>query len=645
MKFLLLLLVAGVSPAACADQDADFLAARDAYRVGNSVKLAQLAKPLKNHPLEIYLSYYQLKLNLDATPAEPMLAFLARPEDSPLLDALRSEWLKVLGRQHRWELFNIVYPRLLNEDVGVTCYALQYDLQTNPSKALPAAAVRLLWLTAKPQPDSCDEVFSAAFATGLLTEADAWQRFRLSLEAGNVSLARDINERLSDIHQVAPDQLTRAASDADRYLSKAVLNKANEGERMVALFALQRLAKQSPDLALTKWQALASFFTVPELQYFYAALGYEASRQQDPRALQWYKLAGAQALNDAQAVWRTRAALRQLDWAEVSRSVQAMSAELRLDPAWRYWQARAWQAQGKPNEAMKLFAPLSDEFNFYGQLANAELASTPSLTAIKPRFEPSKTELDSLAKSIGAQRTLALYRLDMRVDARLEWIWLLRNFNDQELLTASEFAKRNEMFDRAIGAAEKTVFTHDFSLRYMAPYRDALKEHIVENGLEEAWVFGLMRQESRFATSARSSVGAAGLMQIMPSTARWVAKQLGLKSYRDHLIAQLDTNLKLGTFYMKNVLNSAGASPVMASAAYNAGPGRARKWRGDQALEGAIYAETIPFDETRDYVKKVMSNTNYYAKQFGAPTRSLKDRMGVIAGKTVENQKAIPDEK
>jgi soluble lytic murein transglycosylase len=189
------------------------------------------------------------------------------------------------------------------------------------------------------------------------------------------------------------------------------------------------------------------------------------------------------------------------------------------------------------------------------------------------------------------------------------------------------------------------VFTHDFSLRYMAPYRDALKEHIVENGLEEAWVFGLMRQESRFATSARSPVGAAGLMQIMPSTARWVAKQLGLKSYRDHLIAQLDTNLKLGTFYMKNVLNSAGASPVMASAAYNAGPGRARKWRGEQDLEGAIYAETIPFDETRDYVKKVMSNTNYYAKQFGAPTRSLKDRMGVIAGKTPENQRAIPDEK
>jgi soluble lytic murein transglycosylase len=159
-------------------------------------------------------------------------------------------------------------------------------------------------------------------------------------------------------------------------------------------------------------------------------------------------------------------------------------------------------------------------------------------------------------------------------------------------------------------------------------------------------VYGLMRQESRFALGAKSTVGASGLMQIMPSTARWVAKKLGLHSYRDNLIHQLDTNLKLGTYYMKNVLSSAQDSPVMASAAYNAGPSRARKWRGEQALEGAIYAETIPFDETRDYVKKVMSNTMYYARQFGnVPTRSLKQRLGVIAAKTAENQQAIPDEK
>jgi soluble lytic murein transglycosylase len=221
----------------------------------------------------------------------------------------------------------------------------------------------------------------------------------------------------------------------------------------------------------------------------------------------------------------------------------------------------------------------------------------------------------------------------------------VRNFDDRELLTAAEVARRNGMYDRAIGAANLTVATHDFGLRYLAPYRDALKPHIKEHGLDEAWVYGLMRQESRFASVAKSHVGAAGLMQIMPSTATWIARKLGLKNYRRSLLDQVDVNLKLGTYYMKTVLSWFDDSPVLASAAYNAGPSRARRWRGELPMEGAIYAESIPFDETRDYVKKVMSNTMYYADQFGAPQKSLKQRMGIVAPKSTDNQQAIPDEK
>jgi soluble lytic murein transglycosylase len=302
-------------------------------------------------------------------------------------------------------------------------------------------------------------------------------------------------------------------------------------------------------------------------------------------------------------------------------------------------------AQGKSAEAMKVFAPLSNEFNFYGQLANEELTKNAVAGNIQQPFQVNPQVLDRVASSAGVQRTVALYRLALRSEATKEWAWAIRDFNDQELLTAAEFARRNQMFDRAIGAADKTVSTHDFSLRYLAPYRDALQPHLIENDLDEAWVYGLMRQESRFASVARSTVGAAGLMQIMPATARWVARKMGLHDYRDSMLTDLNTNLKLGTFYMKNVLSTFDNSPVLASAAYNAGPGRARKWRGDSALEGAIYAETIPFDETRDYVKKVMSNTAYYATQFGAPWRSLKNRLGTIAARTPDNQRALPDEK
>lgn len=696
-----------ISTSVYANDDADFLAARDAFRVGNAKKLAQFAQRLKKSPLEVYVSYYLLKLDLEKADVTTIKQFLARPEDSPMINRLRIDWLKQLGKKQQWDLFDAEYPRVLNEDTELTCYLLQSKLRNHTDIALRDA--HGLWFTGKGQPESCGIPFDAAIAAGVITEKDIDERMHLALETGNVSLAKQLATKLTGKYAVSHLALDSAASDADRYLDKleleihkstttkpvaiveapahAVANDAKkattdcgnvlsnltdcgltttlvpsdvaiaptitkthpamaaQGQRVVALFALQRLAKQSSDLASYHWAKLAAYFPVNEQQYFYSWLAFEAARKLDDRALQWYKLAEDAPLSELQSAWRVRIALRAQDWPEVLDSINQMAMQQQKDGAWRYWKARALQKLGSPLEARNLFAPLSTEYNFYGQLAMDELANTPVMSAATPIYKPSKEAVAEMMQLPGVQRTLALYRMSLGADALEEWRWMLRNFNDRELLTAAEVARSNEMYDRAIGAAEKTVNVHDFSMRFLAPYRDALQGHIRDNGLDEAWVYGLMRQESRFVTHARSNVGAAGLMQIMPATARWVAKRLGLKSYRNELIHQLDTNLKLGTYYMKTVLAQFDDSPVLASAAYNAGPGRARQWRGSQPLEGAIYAESIPFDETRDYVKKVMSNTLYYAYQFGAAPRSLKQRMGVIAGKSLENQQPVPDEK
>jgi len=417
---------------------------------------------------------------------------------------------------------------------------------------------------------------------------------------------------------------------------------ASEGQRAIVLFALQRLAKQSLELASAHWMKIAPYFPAPEQNYFYGRLAYEAARDLDDRALQWYKAAANTPLNEQQSAWRVRAALRALDWPEVLASINAMGEQQQRDAAWRYWKARALQAIGRSVEARNIYAPLSSEYHFYGLLAGEELAGTPVMSEAVATYKADSGAIAEMQALPGVQRSLALYRMGLRNEALEEWRWLVRNLNDRELLTAAEIARRNEMYDRAIGAAEKTVNVHDFSLRYLAPYRELLQEHIHEHGLEEAWVYGLMRQESRFVSSAKSGVGAAGLMQIMPTTARWVANKLGLKSYRNKLIHQLDTNLRLGTYYMKSVLSQFDDSPVLATAAYNAGPRRARQWRGNRTMEGAIYTETIPFDETRDYVKKVLSNTMYYAIQFNAPSRSLKKRLGVVPGKIEDNLQNMP---
>jgi len=635
--------------------DTDFIAAHDAFLAGDTAKLERYARRLKNSPLEAYVSYYQLRLSLENADAKSLGSiegavhnFLSRPDDTPLIDQLRVDWLKLLGKKQQWDLFDAEYPHLVNEGTELTCYALQSRQRSQELAVLRKA--RELWFNGKGQPESCGPLFEAALTAGIINEQDVSKRLRLTLESNNVSLATKLAERLDDTYPGLSAALKSAAADPDRYSEKLTQRNAGEGQRIITLFALQRVAKQSPDLAAARWAKIEAYFPLTEQHYFYGRLAYEAARNLDARALQWFNAAAYTPLDDYQSAWRVRAALRAQDWIEVLASVNRMSEQQQRESAWLYWKARALQALGRPVEAREIFAPLSGEYSFYGQLAGEELADSTVISETMPTYKPDQQAIVAVSALPGVQRTLALYRVGLRSEALEEWRWVLRNFNDRELLTAAEIALRNKMYDRAIGAAEKTVNMHDFSLRYLAPYRADLQVHIREHGLDEAWVYGLMRQESRFSVGAKSDAGAAGLMQIMPGTARWAANKLGLKSYRNALIHQLDTNLRLGTYYMKTILSQSDNSPVLASASYNAGPSRALQWRADQPLEGAIYTETIPFEETREYVKKVMSNTVYYANQFGNPPRSLKQRLGIIAAKTADNppadnQIAIPNGK
>ncbi len=634
MKYLLFALLL-MPVAASADQDADFLAAREAFRVGDEARLEKIAERMKNSPFEPYVTYYQLHLQLDARNRAPIKEFLSRPDDTPVIDQLRGEWLKQLARKQQWDEFTAEYPRLLESDDEMVCYALQARRINNENLVLQE--VRSLWFNGKGQPDSCVTLFEAALAAGVISEQDVWQRVHLALEANNIALAKQLSVRLSAPRRLPAGTLESASIHPERYLQKVKLAKANEGQRLVALFALLRLAKQTPQLAYRQWGRLADFFDKDEQHYFYGWLAYEAARNLDERALIWFRAAGDIQLNDAQLAWRTRAALRAQNWHEVWASIASMSPRQQHEGAWRYWKARAWKTLGREEDAQELFTELSREYNFYGQLAAEELGSSPAAGMMSVSYQPTSAEIDTMLAQPAMQRTLALYQMGLRTEAAKEWSWVVRKLDDKQLLVASEIASRNEMYDRSIHAADRTMRLHDFNLRYPAPYRDTLQGRIRENNLEEAWVYGLMRQESRFVTQAKSDAGAAGLMQIMPATARWVAKRLGMRDYRKALISQLETNLKLGTYYMKNVLSSLDNNPVLASAAYNAGPARARQWRAEKPLEGAIYVESIPFDETRDYVKKVLSNTVYYAKLFDQSTLSLKQRLGTIAGKSSED--------
>ncbi len=642
MRFVLLLLLA-LPACALADQESDFRTAREALRVGNAARLDKVAERLRDTPLELYVTYYQLRMHwgVKATPA--IKEFLARTNESPVVDQFRGEWLKYLGQRKSWDEFAEEYPHLVNIDDELTCYALQLREQTDATGAL--AEARKLWFSGDEMPDSCTPLFADAMKQGVIAEADVWQRMRLALENNDTSLARELIKKLPKAQMFPAAELSMAARNPRRYLEKTKFENAGTGRRLAGLFALQRLARQSPQIAFARWEHVANYFTEEEQRYFFGWQGYAGAQAHDERALTWFSVAGDAALNPRQLAWRTRAALRVQNWREVWESINAMTPQQQGEGVWRYWKGRALKVLGRPDEAEALFTELSREYNFYGQLAAEELGAAPGSGMSAAHYLPGEADIETMQALPAIQRTLLLYRMDMRTEAAKEWAWATRNFSDQQLLVAAEVARRNEMYDRSINAADRTVQLHDFNLRYPTPYRESLQDNLHKHGLEEAWVYGLMRQESRFAAKAKSDVGAAGLMQIMPDTARWVARQIGMKGYRKGLIHQLDVNIKLGTYYMKTVFRQFDDNPVLASTAYNAGPTRARQWRGTQPLEGAIYVETIPFDETRDYVKKVLSNTMYYSKLFGQTSKSLKQRLGVIEAATDKDQRSQRDER
>jgi soluble lytic murein transglycosylase len=471
---------------------------------------------------------------------------------------------------------------------------------------------------------------------GRFSVEDVWRRVRMLLENGQLGAARRALVHLPASEKPDDWQFNQAATAPKSFLAAPPRSIDKRAAREMTLFAVLRLARTEPETAAEMLRGkLSARLPAEEVKYLWGWLAYEGARRLMPEAHEWYRLADLATLNDEQLAWRVRAALRAADWQAVRDATDRMSVAARQDPAWTYWYGRALGAQGRDDGARAYYLRISGQPNFYGLLASEELGAMAGVP--EPFHVPSDAQVEAARSNPGLARALELYRLDLRTEATREWVFTIRSMTDAELLAAAELALRAGVFDRAINTADRTAHQHNYKVRYLAPYKEVFNEHARTLGLEEAWVLGLVRQESRFIVKAKSSVGAQGLMQLMPATARWVAKRNNVRDFSPGRVAEVPINVALGTGYLKMVLDELG-HPVLASAAYNAGPGRARRWRDARPLEGAIYAETIPFNETRDYVKKVMSNTMYYSQLIGGKLVPLKDRLGQIPARAASER-------
>lgn len=629
----LFLVIATHAVAQTANGDAQFLLAREAFRAGNAVRFERAAASLGDHELAPYIEYYRLKMNLEQAEDAETQNFLQRHEGSYVAERLRTDWMRVLLRKGRLSDIETEYAKLAAPEQDVVCMSLQARLARKDKAALDAA--QPLWLNLLEPPEACRTVLETLISERRVLADDVWKRIRRQFEANRINWARVTMANLPASQMPETKQIDLVIHHASSYLIKlpAKWHESLLGRELAAL-AVQRVAMNAPDTAASLLESIQSKMQDSERQWAWSQIGLNAAKRHMPQATSWFAKAGSTPLSEEAAEWRTRAALRALDWAAVRSSIEAMPAELAARPEWVYWLGRAYKAGGRMTDAQALFEKISTQPDFYGKLANEELGR--QITALPKTSEPTEEEKAKAAQNPGIRRALALFQLDLRYEAVREWNHALRGMKDRDLLAAADLARRHQIYDRAINTANKTISEHDYRLRFLAPYADQVRPAAKNQSLDEAWVYGLMRQESRFITNARSSAGASGLMQLMPATARWVARKIGIKDYHHGRVNDTDINLLLGTSYMRMVLEGLGNHPVLASAAYNAGPGRARKWQDVKPLEGAIYAETIPFDETRDYVRKVMTNTVIYAAMLEKRPQSLKARLGTIAPRTLE---------
>ncbi|HNI73401.1 MAG TPA: transglycosylase SLT domain-containing protein [Accumulibacter sp.] len=623
-----IVLLAGSVSTLALNGDEQLLAAREAFRVGDKARLERLATTVQGHELEPYVAYWRLQLDLKNADPAAINAFLSANEGSYVAERLRSDWLRQLGKNQQWTAFDADYARLSQPEQDLNCYALQSRRAQGDAKvhedALP------LWFSLLEPPEACYPVLEALIVDKRVLADSVWGRIRRQFEASKIPAAIYSMNYLP-ASQTPDKKVAQTVADSPQaWLNRLPEDFANSRQqRELAALAIHRLARNDPRQAAEQLNRIAPSLKANEKSWAWSQIGWQAAQRHLPEALDWYKQAGDAPLSEETAQWKVRAALRVQEWGLVRTTIEKMPPALAAQPTWTYWLARAYRAGGRLDDANTLFARIAGLPDFYGNLANDELGRP---TTPPPKAAPlSAQELAQVNTIPSVQRAQAFFRLNMRSEGVKEWAWALRNMSDRELLASSEIAVRAGMYDRAIAAADRTRNEHDYSLRYLAPYSEQVRPAARNQALDDAWVYGLMRQESRFVSTARSHVGASGLMQLMPATAKWVANKLGLRDYR---INDADTNVLLGTTYMRLVLESLDNHPVLASAAYNAGPGRARRWRADQALEGAIYAETIPFNETRDYVKKVMSNAVYYSALFDGKPQTLKSRLGVIPART-----------
>lgn len=611
-----------------------------AYKQRDRKRLTALLPQVRGYVLEPWGAYWELSARLDTAGPAEIQDFLGRYSGTYQEDKLRSEWLLMLGRNQDWATFNREFPKYrMGDDKSIRCYSLlARHLSEKGDGVEIGTQVIEAWQSLKEADEGCAAAAEQLLADKAIKPQAAWVRARLGMENDRLRIA---TQAVGVLDERWAKTVTTVYQSPSKYLNDKVTALRPQTRELVSL-ALIRLASLDPADAAEEVQHLRwrAQLTQEERSWIWGVIGKRAAQKLSDDAPAYFAKGQFGQMHEDHLGWAVRAALRAGNWKQVQAAIAAMPAATRSESVWVYWYARAALALGASeasrSEALRMLESIASVRGFYEQLALEEIGQR--ITTPDRPTPLSAEEKDAARQNPGLIRALYAINIGLRAEGVREWnystnLHVRGGMDDRAMLAAADLACRAEVWDRCINSSDRTKTMVDMEQRFPMPFKSAVLARTKQIGMDPAYVYGLIRQESRFIMNAQSNVGAAGLMQVMPATARWTAKKIGLADFQAHQITDRDTNIAIGTGYLKLVLDNFGGSMPLAAAAYNAGPGRPRAWRGmpgAPTLEAAIWAENIPFSETRDYVKKVLSNTTNYAALITGQPQSLKARLGTV---------------
>ena len=608
-------------------QQQTYLDAKKAWKKKDLPKYRALKSRLKGYVLYPYLEFNEVR-------AEPgdrkkIKQYQSEYSDTPMAERLEWIRLKHLGKNKQWTPYYREFEQ--SSSKSLQCYYLQSVAAVKGKGQDWIDEVSDIWMTGATLPRECSPLFNDFYDTGAVTSAMLLDRIKLAMQKKNLSLARFLAKKLDPKQKGWYDLWLNMHNQPLPTLMSALKMQDSEPLEEAVMHGVKRYAADDTYIAWRLWQGTIkpSFaFSQEQIDEVEQSLVLRAGWRHLPEANEMYAEVAESALNEEARQWRVRSALRAEDWKAVIEYLNKLPKDEREEQQWQYWRARAYFETGSVVRAKGIYEELAGHTSYYGFLAAEMLNKSYQFTTIPVVEDDEEGKVTKLELREGMQRASELFTLGENVDAMREWNYQLKTLSQKEKRWAARLAQRWGWHFAAILTASKADHLKDLELRFPLLYLDEIQKAASTHGVPESWVYGVLRRESAFRESAVSPAGALGLMQLMPATAKQVAKKLGLPKHSKTQIKEPSKNIHLGTSYLKEVQDKYNGHEVLATASYNAGPHRVKRWLPeDSELPSDIWVDTITFDETRNYVKAVMFYSTIFEWKLNGKVRPLSERM------------------